>query len=258
MPRVPNHEAWTSSSSSRPSHPSNPALDRYADEYDTLGLTPDLADRIVSSVYDQQIAKRVDWQRPPYFEAFVRIAEQRNTDAMQTKLVMEKSRGQLTASEVNAAFHELRLPGPWEGRHCSDEEMYEAFDKRNAEVEHPDRRVALFKAAKAVADFTNNEVLKAVLASMDDPAAAAGDNAAGKSRMDLDAAHRQLDISADFETSMIIPVFEIRVRAFSHIPTRADLTALARRCRMRRPTRPRPRCAKRSRSSPRRGTTRSC
>ncbi|GAA6009632.1 ubiquitin-specific protease UBP2 [Rhodotorula paludigena] len=211
LPRVPNHEAWTSSSSSRPSHPSNPALDRYADEYDTLGLTPDLADRIVSSVYDQQIAKRVDWQRPPYFEAFVRIAEQRNTDAMQTKLVMEKSRGQLTASEVNAAFHELRLPGPWEGRHCSDEEMYEAFDKRNAEVEHPDRRVALFKAAKAVADFTNNEVLKAVLASMDDPAAAAGDNAAGKSRMDLDAAHRQLDISADFETSMIIPVFEIRM-----------------------------------------------
>ncbi|GAA6047543.1 hypothetical protein JCM3770_005799 [Rhodotorula araucariae] len=208
LPRAPQTGGWSTATSSR-------AVDIMADDaalagdYTLLGATPDLADRVIARAYDLQ--RERDWTRSAVFlEALVRLGVARASPALQEKVALERSLGRYPASEVVAAFAELRLGDPFKSWH-SEEDISAAFERRNAEVEHKDRRRVLLQQARIVADFADNQILKALLESMGDEAAAVGAGPTVKPRMDLDAANRALGIETDMDDSIISTLYEIRL-----------------------------------------------
>ncbi|BGP36249.1 ubiquitin-specific protease ubp2 [Rhodotorula kratochvilovae] len=208
LPRAPQVGEWSTVTSSR-------AIDDTADDtalagdYTLLGATPDLADRVLARVYDLQRAR--DWTRTPVLlEALLRLSTARASPALQEKVALERSLERFPASEVVAAFGELRLGDPFKA-YITEEEVLAAFERRNAAVEHKDRRRVLFQQARVVASFTDNQTLRAILESMGDEAAAVGAGPATKPRMDLDAANRALGIETDMDDSIISTLYEIRL-----------------------------------------------
>lgn len=216
VPRAPQHGAWSTVTSSRAvSSASASDKEALAADYDRLGVTPDLTDSVIARVYDAQLT--FDRSRDAvYLEALVRIARGRDSAALQEKVAIERSLDRYPASEVVAAFRELRLDNPFEA-YVSEERLVDAFDKRNSEVEHRERRRILFEQAKVVATFTGSDTLKAMLASIDDEIVAVGAAPGGqqvvKARMDLDAANRALGIESEVDDTMIATLYNIRVRS---------------------------------------------
>ena len=244
--------------------------DALADDYDKLGITPDLADHIVSRVYDQQVQRDAP-RTGVMLDALIRIAQSRGSSALEEKVAIERSLDRHPASEIVNAYKELQLDNPFLN-YVSEDQITMAFDARNSAVEHRERRRVLFEAAKVVAAHSQSDVLKAMLESMNEEivrVAAPSGHAAVKPKMSLDAAYRALGFEpgVDLDESTISMLYTIRVRPrspFGHscVAAGADGSPLAlsfaRSSTTPRATRRRPRCARRSRSSPTTRRARSC
>ncbi|GAA5846834.1 hypothetical protein JCM9279_004459 [Rhodotorula babjevae] len=188
--------------------------DGLASDYDQLGITPDLADHVISRAYDQQV-QRDQTRTAVMLESLVRIAKSRGSSALEEKVVMERSLDRYPASEVVTAYKELQLDNPFL-KYVGEDQIVNAFDARNTAVEHHERRRVLFEAAKIVAAHSQNDILKALLESMGEEiakVAAASGHAVIKPKMGRDAAYRALGLEpgVDVDDSNIAMIYSIRL-----------------------------------------------
>ncbi|GAA5836206.1 hypothetical protein JCM11251_007393 [Rhodosporidiobolus azoricus] len=217
LPRVPSSDGWQTVGQpfSLPgvSGKRDPktGLDLNAEDYGFLGLTPDLADSVVEKVYDLQ-TKALPYKIPLYLEALTKIAEGRSSVDLQTKIALEKSSGRYSRTELNAAFHELHLPSPYEAPWPSEDQLLAAFDARNTAVEHPARRKVLLEAAKVVGEHTKSEVLLAMVQSVDIPIdEGEGSTALVKAKMDPVRAYAAMGVEESEDDEMILMIYPIRL-----------------------------------------------
>ncbi|GAA5861374.1 hypothetical protein JCM3774_000228 [Rhodotorula dairenensis] len=209
LPVVPFGQTWDAPGVPRLRLPDvDVELHPLASEFGDLGVTPNVADEVIIKIYDLKCAHE-DWLVPFRFSALCRIADSRKSEALGIKVAQERSLGRHAASEITAAYAELRLPDPFapQSPHITEEALVEALQTRIEEVEHPSRRAVLLQAARIVADYARSEYFKAVLESS---AGELGD-APAKPTMDLDAACRALGIEKETEDDLVLMTYEIRL-----------------------------------------------
>ncbi|KPV77985.1 uncharacterized protein RHOBADRAFT_50509 [Rhodotorula graminis WP1] len=225
LPRAPMTGAMSGVSFTRTtSAPTD--KDALAGDYDQLGVTPNLSDHVVSRVYNQQVQLNPG-RVAIMLEALIRIAKSRGSSALEEKVAIERSLDRFPASEVVTAYKELQLANPFHN-YVGDDQISAAFDARNSAVEHPERRRVLFEAAHIVANFSQCEILKAMLESMGDEiaqVAAASGHVVHKPRMDLDAAYRALglDPAVSVDEGNISIVYTIRLEDASSDTEKAKM-----------------------------------
>ncbi|BGP12273.1 hypothetical protein JCM10213_000032 [Rhodosporidiobolus nylandii] len=191
---------------------SKTGLHKNAPDYTLLGLTPDLADEVVEKVYDLQMMAE-ESKGPMFLEALTRIAQARDSETLQTKLVLERSKERYSQSEVRAAYMELRLPDPFDSysRIPTEDEILGAFDARNTAVEHPERRKVLLESARVVASHAKSETLKAMLESLPAPMEETTGMTIVKAKMDPVRAYAALGVEAEIDDEMLLMIYGIRL-----------------------------------------------
>ncbi|GAA5858390.1 hypothetical protein JCM8547_004674 [Rhodosporidiobolus lusitaniae] len=214
LPRLSASLAWNASSSSNID--SKTGIDRNAYDYAYLGVTPDVADEVIEKVYELQV--KGDGDKTPFFlEALSRIAHARSSDRLTTKISLEHSCDRHSSSEITAAFKELHLPSPWDAgaNYVSEDELVEAFSKRNEMVEHPGRKRVLLEAAKVVGKFRGCEILLALVDSVPVPSEEGMDGMKSvslvKANMGTVQAYAALGVEEGIDEETLLMVYGVRL-----------------------------------------------
>ncbi|GAA5961224.1 hypothetical protein JCM3765_002875 [Sporobolomyces pararoseus] len=217
LTKINSTQLWTQVNPPARSGPvtsSEPAIDPLADRYSAIGCTPDLSDESILRVYDSQIAC---WptNSPNFLEALLAISNARSSGTLSTKVVLERSKGFVTHSELINAYSELRLPPPDIHSEANEDDLLgQAFAKRLEEVTHPERRKVLREACKLIAHFKKSELLDVLLETSKEPENPGGtietlQNEAGK--MSPERAYRALEVEKDADEDTILMVYQVRV-----------------------------------------------
>lgn len=151
-------------------------------------------------------------------EALIAISNARSSEPLSTKVVLERSKGFVTNSEIVNAYSELRLPPPDILSEANEDDLLgQAFTKRLEEVTHPERRKVLREACKLIAHFKKSELLEVLLETSKDSENQGEtietiENEVG--RMSPERAYRALEVEKDADEDTILMVYEVRVSLF--------------------------------------------
>ncbi|GAA5954026.1 hypothetical protein JCM21900_005384 [Sporobolomyces salmonicolor] len=203
LARTDPHQGWTTVSRSASTRIS--PLDPLADEYSRLGCTPDLADEAIMTVYDAQ-AEAWAPNIPNFLEALSQIANARASDTLKTKVAIEHSKGRHTRSELDHAYAELRLPSGVDGDDLTEDQICDAFQVRDPEVTHPERKKVLRDAMEVIAGARSSDLIKAMLVSMGE-----SDEMASKPKMDVERAYKVLEVDVTTDDDMLVTVYGFRI-----------------------------------------------
>ncbi|KAK4052873.1 ubiquitin-specific protease ubp2 [Microbotryomycetes sp. JL221] len=139
-------------------------------EYDFLGVPFDAPDEVIGKVYKAQIKLQPQYQ-PEFLTAVENICQYRRSETLQTLVVQEKSFGKPTAVDLREAYKILQLDPMYstnllELRSVDEETIFNQFQRRDTEIEHPERKKALYDALKILAEVKNSELLRGIYESI--------------------------------------------------------------------------------------------
>ena len=151
------------------------------------------------------------------FDSLCKIANVRNSEAMSTKIVIERSKGAVTRAELDNAYSELRLPfSDKRPDQLGEDDLINAFHKRLEEVTHPERKKVLREAMKTITQSRKSDYMQAILETLptEELGGDSGMQGIEMEKMDLDKACKVLEVESGMDDETIAMVYEVRVRLF--------------------------------------------
>lgn len=173
----------------------NPA----ADQYHCLGVTPDLADDVLIAVYTEQVL--IDPETGPAFlDAIANIAQIRSSDVLNLHVVMEKSKGRYTLSDINEAYVKLGCD-PTRGT-TSEDFVMEKFHTALESATDADARTEIKQSLKLIAEVLGSDMLITIHSTIAEEE---------RPLMDIEKAYRSLNLAPGVDENHLLAVYGIRV-----------------------------------------------
>jgi len=134
---------------------------------------------------------------------------------MSTKVVIERSKGAITRSELDNAYSELRLPiSDKQFDSLGEDDLIDAFHKRLEEVTHPERKKVLREAMKMITQARKSDYMQAILETLpvEESGGESGMQGVEMEKMDLEKAFKALEVENGMDDETIAMVYQVRVR----------------------------------------------
>ncbi|KAK4700117.1 hypothetical protein P7C70_g6136, partial [Phenoliferia sp. Uapishka_3] len=200
LPRISKASTWITTGANSKSG----SLDPAASEYDSLGVTPALADEVVISMYHDQ-CEYVPSNAPHYLGCLQAISKIRSTDALQLVLATEQSKGRYTTEDLLEAYKAINCTGP-DPSSLPEDIVASAFSSAFSDVSTADekKKHALKQACLLIAKSRESEFLKIITDT--------GLMEEEKVKMDLGRAYRLLELpEGTTEPEFILALYGVRI-----------------------------------------------